>query len=311
MAEGVRKLRQRSPLARAVYRHRFFYVMLIPGVIYYLIFRYLPIWGILMGFTDYRPSISFFDAKWVGLEQFQRIFDSGALGMLFKNTLIISTLNLVFYFPIPILLALLLNEVKCRPFKKAVQSSIYIPYFISWVVVASIATMLLNVENGLVNQLLIAMGKAPADFMASTTWFRPIILIEMIWRESGYGTIIFLAALSGIDPSLYEAATIDGANRWQKMIHITLTGIKSTIVVMLLLRLGTFFELGFDQIFLQLNAMNRSVGEIFDTYIYRVGIQNGDYAYTTAIGLFKSVTGLILVLSANKFAKKMGEEGIF
>ncbi|TDF91153.1 ABC transporter permease [Paenibacillus piri] len=285
--------------------------MLLPGVIYFLVFKYLPMWGMLIAFQDYQPFLGFSGSKWVGLQHFRLFFEDAIFWKLFTNTLVLAFYNIIFFFPLPIVIALLLNEVRIELFKKAVQTFIYIPHFVSWVVVVGIVYMFFTTEGGLVNELLAAVGLEKIQFLASESWFRTMIILEMIWKESGWGTIIFLAALAGVETTLYEAARMDGAGRMRQLWHVTLPSIRSTIIILLILRLGSFLDLGFEQIFLMLNAMNREVGEVFDTYVYTSGIQQGRFSYSTAVGLFKSVIGLVLVLAANYLAKKFGEEGVY
>jgi len=212
---------------------------------------------------------------------------------------------------LPIVIALMLNELRHHLFKRTIQTLVYIPHFMSWVVVVGIAYIFLTTEGGIVNDLLVYFGWEKINFLASNEWFRTIVTAEVIWKETGWGTIIFLAALSGVDPQLYEAARMDGANRPRQLWHITLPAIRSTIIILLILRLGNFLDTGFEQIFLMLNAMNREVGEVFDTYVYSVGISQGQYSFSTAVGLFKSLVGLVLVVVANHLAKRFGEEGIY
>jgi putative aldouronate transport system permease protein len=219
--------------------------------------------------------------------------------------------NILFFFPLPIVLALLLNEVRNKVYKKLVQALIYIPHFVSWVVVVGIVYIFFAVDTGIINKLIVLLGGKEIDFLLSESWFRFMITSEVIWKECGWGTIIFLAALAGVDPQLYEAARIDGAGRVRLLWHVTLPAIRGTIVILLILRLGSFLDSGFEQIFLMLNAMNREVGEVFDTYVYAVGIQDGQFSYSTAVGLFKSLVGLVLVVGANYLAKKLGEEGVY
>ncbi len=247
----------------------------------------------------------------MGLKHFDRLFNDSNFLILFRNTLILAAYNILFFFPLPIVIALMLNELRREIIKRFIQTLIYIPHFMSWVVVVGIAYMFFTTEGGIANELLVQMGGEKINFLISNDWFRTMITAEVVWKETGWGTIIFLAALSGVDPQLYEAARMDGANRFRQMWHITLPAIRSTIIILLILRLGHFLDNGFEQIFLMLNAMNRDVGEVFDTYVYSVGISQGQYSFSTAVGLFKSVVGLILVVIANYSAKKFGEEGIY
>lgn len=294
-----------------LFKNRWIYAMLLPGVIYFAVFKYLPMWGVLIAFQDYQPFLGFLNSPWVGLKHFERFFAEPAFWMLFRNTLLMALYNLLFFFPLPILIALLLNELRSKLFKNVVQSFLYVPHFISWVVVVGIAYIFFTTEGGLINELIVSLGGNKISFLLSQEWFRPLIVSEMIWKETGWGTIIFLAALAGVDMQLYEAARIDGAGRFRQIWHVTLPAIRTTIVILLILRLGHFLDTGFEQIYLMMNAMNREVAEVFDTYVYNAGILQGQFSYTTAVGLFKSVVGLILVVSANHLARKAGEEGIY
>lgn len=292
-------------------RNRWLYFMLLPGLLYFLLFKYWPMYGILIAFKDYQPFLGFWDSPFVGLKHFERLFNDPNFIVLFRNTLMLAMLNILFFFPLPIVIALMLNELRHHLFKRTIQTLVYIPHFMSWVVVVGIAYIFLTTEGGIVNDLLVYFGWDKINFLASNEWFRTIVTAEVIWKETGWGTIIFLAALSGVDPQLYEAARMDGANRLRQLWHITLPAIRSTIIILLILRLGNFLDTGFEQIFLMLNAMNREVGEVFDTYVYSVGISQGQYSFSTAVGLFKSLIGLVLVVVANHLAKRSGEEGIY
>nr|WP_256992573.1 sugar ABC transporter permease [Paenibacillus sp. XY044] len=300
-----------SRLRSRLLRNRWLYFMVLPGLLYFLIFKYWPMYGIFIAFKDYQPFLGFWDSPFVGFKHFERLFSDSNFFLLFRNTLVLALLNILFFFPLPILVALMLNELKHHFMKRVVQTLVYIPHFMSWVVVVGIAYIFLTTEGGIVNDLLVHFGGEKINFLVSNDWFRTIVTGEVIWKETGWGTIIFLAALAGVDPQLYEAARMDGANRLRQLWHITLPAIRSTIVILLILRLGNFLDTGFEQIFLMLNAMNREVGEVFDTYVYSVGISQGQYSFSTAVGLFKSVIGLVLVVVANYLAKKFGEEGIY
>jgi putative aldouronate transport system permease protein len=219
-------------------------------------------------------------------------------------------MNIFLFFPVPILLALMLNEVR-RKYRNVVQTIVYIPHLVSWVVVAGLTFTLFSPEGGTINQILGMAGLPQINILLSTSTFRPMILLQNIWKESGWGTILFLATISAIDPTLYEAAIVDGAGRWHQLKYITFPSILPTIITLLTLRIGQFLDTGFEQIMLMINAINRNVGEVFDTYIYEIGIRGGQLSYSTAIGLFKSIIAFILVFLANKIVKKLGEEGIF
>lgn len=296
---------------RDLIRDRWLYLMVIPGVLYFIIFKYVPMYGLTMAFQDYKPYLGFFHSPWVGLKHFQRLFSEPQFWTLFRNTAVLAVYNLAFFFPLPIVLALLMNEVRHEKYKRFVQTLVYIPHFVSWVVVVGIFYMLLTTEGGILNEMIFLLTGKKIAFLLEPEWFRTMIVSQSIWKEAGWGTIIFLAALAGVDLQLYEAARIDGAGRWRQLWHITLPAIRSTIVILLILRLGTFLDNGFEHIFLMLTATNREVGEVFDTYVYTKGLTQAQYSYSAAVGLFKSSVGLILVLGANWLAKKFGEEGVY
>ncbi len=294
-----------------VLRNRWLYAMLVPGLVFFLLFKYIPMWGIVIAFQDYQPALGISGSEWAGWKHFERLFTDRDFWMLFRNTLVLFIWSLLFAFPVPIVLALMLNEVRSLLCKRTIQTVIYIPHFFSWVIVVSLTYILLTTEGGIVNELLVKMGKEPVNFLLSEAWFRPIYIVQLIWRDAGWGTIIYLAALAGTDPQLYEAARMDGANRLRQVWHITLPSIRSTIVILLILKISDVLELSFDHIFLMQNSMNRSVSEVFDTYVYTTGIQQGQFSYSTAVGLFKAAVGLLLVMTANRLAKRLGEEGIY
>ena len=247
----------------------------------------------------------------MGFKHFTDFFSNPDFRKLLSNTLIISFYNLVFGFPAPVIMALMLNEIRKEWYKRTIQTLVYIPHFISWVIIASLTYTLFN-SQGVVNRYLLQMGwEKTVPFLTDGEYFRGMIIGQTIWKETGFGTIIYLAALSGVDPQLYEAAIIDGANRFKQLWHITLPSIKSTVVTLLILRLGHILDNGFDQIFLMSNSLNRKVSEVFDVYVYTIGITRGAFSYSTAVGLFKGVIGIILIYSANWLAKKVGESGLF
>lgn len=298
-------------IKKSVQRYKWLYVMLIPGVVYYLVFKFGPMFGLLAAFKDYQPMRGFFGSPWVGMKHFIRFFTGNSFWRILKNTLVISGLNLIFYFPAPILIALLLNEVRVKWFKTAVQSVLYVPHFLSWVVITGISYALLTTDGGVLNNVIAHMtGGKTVNFLGSEKWLYPLVVFQNVWKESGWGTIIFMAALAGIDIEMYEAAKLDGANRLQQIMYITLPAIRSTIITMLILRLGKVMETGFDQLLLMQNPMNRNVAEVIDTYVYSMGMKNGQLSFATAVGLFKSVIGLILVLASDRAAKKVGDEGL-
>lgn len=308
-SQAARVQRTRSRLRKMV-MDRWLYIMLLPGVIYFLIFKYGPMWGIVIAFQNYSPFQGVSGSPWVGFKHFDRLFGDPTFFMLLKNTLLLSILNLVFVFPAPIVIALMLNELRKETFKRWIQTLIYIPHFMSWAIIISMFYVIFEMQDGVFQNMIASAGLQKFTIMMDPDMFRPTYIAQLIWRDTGWGTIVYLAALAGVDPQLYEAAKIDGAARMRQIWHITLPSIRSTIVILLLLKIGDILDLGFDHVYLMLNPLNRDVAEIFDTYIYSNGIQQGSFSYTTAIGLFKSVVGMVLVLIANQLSKKFGEEGI-
>ncbi|MCR8630138.1 ABC transporter permease [Paenibacillus radicis (ex Xue et al. 2023)] len=296
---------------REIIRDKWLYIMALPGILYFLIFRYVPMYGLVIAFQDFKPHIGIFNSPFVGLKHFERFFGEPIFWELFRNTVLLAVYNMIFFFPMPIVLALMMNEVRRERFKRFVQTLMYIPHFVSWVVVVGIFYLLLTTEGGVLNELIYALTGKKIAFLLEADWFRTLIVTQSIWKEVGWGTIIFLAALSGVDLQLYEAARMDGANRWRQLWHITLPAIRSTIVILLILRLGSFLDSGFEHIFLMLSPTNRDVGEVFDTYVFLKGLSQGQYSYSATVGMFKSVVGLVLVLTANWMAKRFGEEGVY
>lgn len=292
-------------------KDKWLYILLMPGLLYFLIFKYLPMWGVLIAFQNYQPYVGFWNSEWVGFEHFRNFFANPDFFRLLRNTLILAVYDLVFFFPAPILMALLLNEVRIAFFKRVVQTMVYVPHFISMVIVASMTYVFLTTSGGIVNEIVMAVTGQRIQFLSDPAWFRPLIILQIMWKETGWGTIIFLAALASVDVEQYEAAVVDGATRLQRLLYITLPAISSTIVILLILRLGSFLDNGFEQIFLMTNSLNRSVADVFDTYVYFVGITQGAFSYSTAIGLFKSLVGIVLVYGSNLLAKRLGQEGIF
>ncbi|SFS92468.1 sugar ABC transporter permease [Paenibacillus sp. 453mf] len=303
--------KKESRLRKRIWKNKWIYVMLLPGILYFLIFKYLPMYGLIISFQDYKPFKGILGSEWVGFEHFARLFNEPDFLNILTNTLILFGLNLLFYFPVPIILALMLNEVRNSFFKKTFQTLVYLPHFMSWVIIVSIGYVMLTMDGGIVNELLVYFGFEKINFLLSTEWFRPTYIIQVIWREAGWGTIVYLAAIASVDPQLYEAAKMDGANRLRQIWHITLPAIRSVIIILLILKIGDVLELGFEHVYLLLNSMNREVAEIIDTYVYTAAMKQGQFSYSTAIGFFKSFVGLVLVMIANKLAKKMGEEGVY
>lgn len=292
-------------------KHRYLYLMCIPGLVYLLVFKYLPMYGIVMAFQDFSFKKGIFGSPFNDFKHFITLFGSDRFLRVLTNSLSLSLVRLIFSFPVPIVLALLLNEVRAKWFKRATQTMMYLPHFISWVVLAGIITNFLSMNDGLINDLVVAMGGEKINFLGSSDWFRTVIVGTNIWKEAGWGTVIYLASLSAISPEYYEAATVDGANRFQRIRHITLPGIAGTIVILLVLQIGGLMNNGFEQIYLFQNDLNLSVSDVFETYTYKIGISGGQYSYSTAVGLFKNVVGMILIFTSNYAARRMGHATLY
>ena len=295
-----------------VVQHKWLYFLILPGIIYFIMFRYIPMGGLIIAFKEYSPFKGIWASPWVGLEQFRKFFGTADFTRLLYNTLGISLLQLFLYFPAPIILSLFLNEVRHSGYKRVVQTLVYVPHFVSWVIVASLTYQLFNVTDGVMNVIYKAIsGGQTFDILSQASTFWGLIVGQDIWRETGYGTIVFLAALSSVDQELYEAARVDGAGRWRLMWHITLPAIRGTIIMMLILRVGGILNTGYEQIFLMRNDLNIARAEVFDTYIYTKGIRSGQYSFSTAAGMFTSLVGMIMVLLSDRVAKAFGESGLY
>lgn len=308
---GVKRIAAANARAKYMKRAFPFYLMIFPGVLLFIIFRYLPMFGVFIAFKDYTPFRGVWKSEWIGLQNFVRLFSEQDFLLLLKNTLYLNLLDTFIGFPFPILLALLLNEVRIKYFKNTMQTILYAPHFLSWVVIVGITVLFLRSQDGGLNVFLDALGYARIDFMTNPDYFRPLWLFHNIWQGAGWGAIIYLAAIASIDPALYEAATVDGASRLRQIWHITLPSLKTIIVIMFILRLGNFIDVGFEHIFLLQNPLNLQVSDVFETYVYRIGLVQGDFSYSTAVGLFKSVVGLVMIVAANTIAKRLGEEGVY
>ncbi|MNI21485.1 putative multiple-sugar transport system permease YteP [compost metagenome] len=295
-----------------LWKDRYIYLILLPGLLYFIVYRYVPMLGIVIAFKEYSPFLGIADSPWVGFKNFALIFDNSEVVRVLWNTLVISLLQIIFAFPAPIILAVMLNEVARNSVKRVIQSIVYLPHFLSWVVVVGIVTIFFR-NDGLVNDFMVEVlgAEQTIPFLTNPDNFRTFLVAEVIWKEMGWGTIIFLAALAGVNPSLYEAAVMDGASRLRQIWHITFPAIRSTIIILLIIRLGDVLEVGFEQVFLQLNPFNMDIGNTLDTYVYYKGIQQSDYSLSTAVGVFKGLVGLALVVTANKLAKRYGEEGVY
>lgn len=302
---------RKSGFVQYVKAHPLLYLMLLPGLVYVLIFNYAPMYGVVIAFQKFNIVKGILGSEWIGLQNFRELFNSIQFRRVFTNSISISVLRILWGFPAPILLALLLNEVRSMRFKRAVQTIVYVPHFVSWVVVASLVINLLSPTSGAVNALLGMFGVAPHNYLIDTRYFRTILISAELWKEVGWGTIIYMAALAQIDQQIYEAATIDGAGRWQMIFRVTLPCLSSTIAIMLILRLGSILNNGFEQIFLLYRPLTYEVADVFETYTYRVGLLEGRFSYSTAVGLFQSVVGCIMIFTTNQICRKLGETSLF
>ncbi len=294
-------------------RYGAYYMMLVPLLAFLIVFCYLPMGGAVMAFQDFRPVRGFLKSEWVGWENFRMVFQDKMFWSRLENTIIISVLKILFTAPAPILLALMLNEVKNKAFKRTVQTIVYMPRFISWVIIASIVQALLDVQNGPVNALLMKLGLIDEEilFMGSKKLFRGLLVATEVWKTVGWSSIIYLSAMTSISPQLYDAAELDGATRFQKMRHITLPLIKPTFMILIILSMGSILSAGFDQVYAMSNTAVLEVGDIIDTYVYRRGLAEANFSYAAAVGLFKSVVSVVLICSANYLAKKTNNESLY
>lgn len=309
--QGARSSGRVRLLMQRIWRHRMIYLILLPGLIYFAIFRYGPLYIAQIAFKDFEPILGVEGSPWVGFANFITFFHSYYFSQLIANTLIISTAKLVIGLPPAIILAVALSEARFLKLARFTQTVSYLPHFLSWVVMFGVLIGLLSPSEGLVNQAITKVGAQPIDFLTDPNWFRAIIIGSDIWKETGWGAIIYLAALLSIDPSQYEAAAIDGASRLQRIWFISLPGIKDVIVLVTLLRLGHILDAGFEQIFVLYSLPVYNVSDIIDTWVYRQGLLNFQFSLATAVGLFKGVIGLALVVFANRIAKRFSGSGLY
>lgn len=308
---GLSRIENRwSALGRSIYNHRWLYVLLAPGVIYFLVFHYAPIYFVSAAFKDYNIFRGLAESEWVGLKHFKNLFLRPFFLISLRNTLIISFMQRILLFPVPIILALIISEIRHTGPKRLAQSLVYLPHFFSWVIVGGIFNELLSPNGGIVNLIIQRFGGEPIFFMANKEWFRWVLALSESWKEAGWGTIIYLASISDINPQLYEAAMIDGANKFQRLIYITLPAISVAIIVVFTLSLRKILLL-FEQVFVMYNPAVAEVSETIGTYVYVVGIQQGDISFSIAVGLFQGFTSLIIVLGLNWFAKKIKNFELF
>lgn len=307
---ALRSKKNKKSLLRRAWESRYMYLILLPGMIFFVVFRYIPIYGIQLAFKNFVAALGINGSPWCGWENFEYLFLNKDFWYAVRNTVIISYLQIAFCFPFPILLALLLNELKSARYKKIVQTIYTFPHFLSWVLISGIVMNMLS-STGVINNIVAALGGTKSQFLTDKTLFRSILIFFLNWKEAGWSCILYLSAITAIDPALYEAATIDGANRWHRMRYITWPGISMIVVVMLILRIGSMMDVGFDQVINMYNPSVYEVGDIIDTYVYRITFQRaGNFGVSTAVGLFKGLTNCILLLSANGICRALGSEGI-
>lgn len=293
-------------LGKDLVRNRYIYLMALPALLYYVIYHYWPMYGSIIAFKDFSPTLGILGSPWAGLKYFEQFFSSIYFGRILRNTLLISLYSIIWSFPAPILLALLMNEIRSEMFKRTVQTVTYLPHFISTVIICGMLVDFTSMR-GLFSYIIELFGGQAQNLLMKPDLFRPIYIISGIWQEVGWGSIIYLAALTGIDNSLYEAARIDGAGRFQQMVHITLPGISPTIIIMLILRMGQVMNVGFEKVMLLYNAATYEVADVISTFVYRKGIIEASYSYSAAVGLFNSVINFAMIIFANWISRHVGD----
>ncbi len=303
---------QKRRLWKEILKHRYLYMMVLPCIVFFIIFNYIPMGGLLLAFKDYKFNKGILGSPWVGFDYFQTFFNSYQSGMLIKNTLIISGMKLFLYLPFPIILALMFNEIRNKWFKNISQSILYLPHFISWVVVVGLVQRILAPDTGLLNQFISGMGgDGSTFFMMEPDYFYQIMFGSHLWKSIGWDSIIYMAAIAGVNPDMYEAAKIDGAGKLREVWSITIPSITPTIVILFILSLGNILSAGFDQLYLLRTPGNMHLADILDTYIIQIGLQGGQYGYATAVGMMQGLIGLILVILANKISRKVSDTALW
>lgn len=299
---------------RRIWKYKLVYLMMLPGLLYFVIYKYVPMFGVIIAFKDVSPFDSVQDIlqkDWVGFKQFQSFFQSFYFWNVLRNTILLSLYQLLFVFPAPILFALLLNELRNSRFQRVVQTISYLPHFLSIVVIAGLVTIVTTTNGGLVNEIIKLFGGEPIYFLGSKDHFRKVIILSDIWQTVGWGSILYLAAITGIDPEQYDAAEIDGANRLQKALYITLPGMSFIITLLLILNIGQMLDVNFEKILLLYSPPVYEVGDVIDTFVYREGLVSMRYSYASAVGFFKSAVSFVLIIIADRLAKRMGQRGIW
>lgn len=287
------------------------YVLISFPLAYFFIFKYMPMYGVQIAFKNFIASKGIWGSEWIGFEHFQRFFDSYNFTQVLNNTVFLSLLLLLIAFPIPIVIALMLNQIGHHKIKRFIQTAIYAPYFISTVVLVGMLYVFLSPNSGLVNHIIVAFGGDPILFMAKSEWFRPLYIFTDVWQNTGFASVIYLAALAGIDPHLHEAAVVDGANKWQRIRHVDLPGIAPTITILFILAIGNLMNIGFEKAFLMQTDINVDTSEIIPTYVYKMGIQRAEYSFSAAVGLFNALINLVLLIVVNKIVKRLNGTSLF
>lgn len=287
------------------------YLMLIPVVLFYIIFKYWPMYGVQIAFRDYNPGLGFFWSEWVGLDNFQRLFSSFRFSRMFTNTLLINIYQILFQFPVPIIFAILVNEIRIKKYKSFVLNVTYIPHFLSTVIVVGLLETMVNPEYGIINAIIGMFGGEPIRFMESADWFKMLFVGSGIWQNTGWDSLIYLGALASIDPTLYEAAQVDGASKFQQIRRITLPCIVPTIMIMLILKIGGIMDLGVDKVLLMQNDLNITSSDVLSVYVYQTGVREGDYSFAAAVDLFNNVINFILLIVSNRVAKKFSGSSLW
>ena len=305
------RFKKRRSFMRRVRKHKLHLLMILPVICWYLLFRYGPLYGITLAFKEFRMLSGIMGSPWIGLENFNRLFTSYNFWNVFRNTIVIATLKFVFGFPAPIILALMLNELRGQRYKRIIQSLSYLPHFISWVILTGIFMVILSPNRGPINTMLKAMGFESIYFLGDPRYFRGTLVVTGIWKGVGWGSIVYLAALGGVNEELYDAARVDGCGRWARIWHVTLPGITPVVTIMLILSMGSLVDDDFDQIFNLLNDAVLEVGDVLGTFIYRQGVTKMEFGYATAVELFRNLISLVLVLSANYISKRINEYGLW
>lgn len=298
-------------IKKNIIKSRYLYIMLAPVLVYYIVFHYVPMYGAAIAFKDFNPFEGIWKSPWVGFKYFQQFFNSVYFWRLIRNTLSINIYGILVGFPAPILLALMINEMRNKYFRSTVQTIVYLPHFISTVVIVGMILAFLSPRSGFVNAFIQAFGGKPIHFMQEPGWFKSVYVWSGVWQEAGWGSIIYLAALTGIDTSLYEAAIVDSASRWQRLIYITIPCLVPTIIIMLILRMGGLLNVGFEKIMLMYNPITYETADVISTYVYRRGIQGAEYSFSTAVGLFNSIVNFIILVTFNSISRRVSETSLW